>query len=122
MACACPCATRLHGASVWDATFAGIFETWGNQIERAFRELNDVKVKHEEGPRGIFDAWRSRLQRLTSITEQLKRRDVRQTLVVVNAALKSPMEKVPTLLAPLLRRWKELDTLLTEGWTRCPRS
>jgi dynein heavy chain, axonemal len=94
-----------------------MLEVWCNQIERYFGEMMAAceTVDHSAGPQGVVDAWRSRLQKLISVTEQLKRRDVRTAITLLTTVTKGPPERIPAALFPLLRRWKELDIRVTEA-------
>lgn len=94
---------------------AALLETWSGQIEVLLRDLDAVKVDHVEGPRGILACWRNRVRKLTSVLEQFKRRDVRSVLMLLGAVAKGPPEKAPATLFAQLRRWKELDVVVTES-------
>lgn len=85
-------------------------------METFLQDVQTVAVDTSAGPRGIVTAWRVRQRRLTSVTEQLKRRDVRSVVTLLSAASKGPVEKVPPSLLPDLRRWKELDSVVTEAF------
>ena len=67
------------------------------------------------GPRGILEYWTARNARLSSVTEQLRRKDVRTVVTVLTAVAKGPPERVPGALFALLRRWKEVDLSVTEA-------
>ena len=72
-------------------------------------------VPHSAGPQGIFDFWRFRMQRLTSVTEQLRRKHVRTVASVLTVVTKGPPERVPPSLFGALRRWKEVDLGVSEA-------
>lgn len=98
------------------AMLQSLLEGWCAQIDRYLGSMKEVEsVDHSAGPQGIIDAWRTRLQKLISVTEQLKRRDVRTTFTLLTAVTKGPPERIPPTLFPLLRRWKELDIAVTEA-------
>ena len=42
---------------------------------------------HAEGPRGIIAYWRTRMQLLTSIIEQLRQKDCRNVLTILTATV-----------------------------------
>ncbi|RYG41174.1 hypothetical protein EON68_03390, partial [archaeon] len=116
-----------------------LMESWCDSIERVLgdRELSNTlpaladAVPHTAGPRGIIAYWRSRMQALTSIVEQLKQRHHRIVISILSAVVGG---KAPTTAGAassaaaaaadasragstfaLVRRWKSVDTALTEA-------
>jgi dynein heavy chain len=93
-----------------------VLEQWCQHIDKF---LSDVEggggVPNSAGPMGIMDHWRSRMQKLTSVTEQLKRKDVKTVVTILTAVTKGPPEKVPAAIFSLLRRWKDIDMSITES-------
>merc|ERR1712086_566751 len=55
--------------------FESLLNEWCNQIERYLADTDNNFADDDIGPRGELEKWRGRMQRLTSITEQLKRGD-----------------------------------------------
>lgn len=79
-------------------------------------------VPHTAGPRGIITYWRNRMQKLTSIVEQMKVREFRIVVSVMTAlvgkngpAATAAGDTTRSGAFALLRRWKQVDTLLTEA-------
>ena len=81
-----------------------------------------------QGPKAILNTWRRRMQRLTSVTEQLKRKECRAVVTVlqstfragtVNGAAPKVLDDTEDAVKQarflLLRRWKELDAEITEA-------
>jgi dynein heavy chain len=75
-----------------------------------------------QGPVTELEYWRKRMQRLTSITEQVKSKECRSVIQVLSALTKGPNLKDPTSgnddrqnVFALLRRWKQLDISITES-------
>jgi dynein heavy chain len=54
------------------------------------------------------------MQKLTSITEQLKRTDVKQVINVLSALTKATTDPSKQNIVMLLRRWKQKDVDITE--------
>ena len=52
--------------------FEELLEEWCNKIEEYLDA--DSSSSADRGPKGELEYWRNRMQRLTSITEQLKRK------------------------------------------------
>src|SRR5690606_23581489 len=50
-----------------------LLEEWCNQIERFLEAPTQGRNTEDIGPKGELEYWRSRMQKLTSVTEQLKR-------------------------------------------------
>jgi len=75
-----------------------------------------------QGPLTELEYWRKRMQRLTSITEQVKSKECRSVIQVLSALAKGPNLKDPSTASDdrqnvfaLLRRWKQLDISITES-------
>ena len=69
-----------------------------------------------EGPRGEIEHWRARTQHLSSIIEQVKRRDCRYVVSVLSACSKGRTgDPVKSKTVALLRRWKQMDIEATEA-------
>ncbi len=73
-----------------------------------------------EGPLYLLACWRRRMQVLTSLSEQMKRKEVRSVIGALQASLR--FERVGAAeelwkqnVATLLRRWKAIDADLTEA-------
>ena len=58
--------------------FERLLEEWCNQISAYLEQPATVAGGDDIGPRGELEFWRGKMQRLTSITEQLKRPDCKQ--------------------------------------------
>ena len=58
--------------------FEMLLNEWCNQINLYLDQPTVVAGGDDIGPRGELEHWRSRMQRLTSVTEQLKRNDCKQ--------------------------------------------
>lgn len=94
--------------------FEGLLTEWCNQIERYLAQPAQNVDSEDVGPRGELEYWRSRMQRLTSITEQLKRPDCKMVIVAING-VKNPSEVSKQNTANLLNRWRTLDRNITEA-------
>lgn len=99
----------------------------------ALLAVTGVSMVHQ-GPKSILNTWRRRMQRLTSVTEQLKRKECRAVVTVLQSTFRSSPanglltssssipfkaledeDAVKQARFVLLRRWKELDVEITEA-------
>lgn len=94
-----------------------MLEAWIVQVNTFVTEkcTSEIIVEHQNGPQGIIDAWRSKLQSLTTAFEQMKRRDVRTVVSLLSSMMKSNQEKNTTSLAQALKSWKNFDIVVTEA-------
>ncbi|CAM9398365.1 unnamed protein product, partial [Ectocarpus sp. 12 AP-2014] len=69
----------------------------------------------DAGPKGELEYWRNRMQRLTSITEQLKRKDCKDVIGLLSTLTKNSADPSKQKIANLLRRWKQIDVNVTEA-------
>jgi dynein heavy chain, axonemal len=95
--------------------FEVLLNEWCNQIERYLNQPAQNNDTDDVGPRGELEYWRSRMQKLTSITEQLKRPDCKQVISVLSALTKSATDSGKQNIVNLLRRWKQIDVNITES-------
>ena len=106
--------------------FEELLEEWCDQIEE-YLDTPDNVVKEEslqsssttlitdEGPRGELRYWHDRMQRLTSITEQIKRKDCKNVIGLLSALTKNSSDQSKAKMFLLLRRWKQIDIGITEA-------
>ena len=81
--------------------------------------MTGVDGKHQtQGPDTELNYWRSRMQRLNSITEQLKSKYVKSVISLLTVIMRSPdldsaidAHRVMTLLS----QWREIDVQITEA-------
>jgi len=93
-----------------------VLELWCSQIDKYLGDVESAgQADNASGPLGILEYWRSRMQKLTSVTEQLKRKDVKIVATVLTAVTKGPHDKVPPNLFHALRKWKDIDMNITEA-------
>eukprot|EP00814_Leptocylindrus_danicus_P009510 CAMPEP_0116004988 /NCGR_PEP_ID=MMETSP0321-20121206/911_1 /TAXON_ID=163516 /ORGANISM="Leptocylindrus danicus var. danicus, Strain B650" /LENGTH=4605 /DNA_ID=CAMNT_0003473357 /DNA_START=128 /DNA_END=13942 /DNA_ORIENTATION=- len=101
--------------------FEELLEEWCDQIDEYLNSPPESAIKKNnghrvEGPRSELDYWRTRMQRLTSITKQLKRKDCKNVIALLSAVTKgggSDQSRRKILL--LLRRWRQTDIGITEA-------
>eukprot|EP00949_MAST-11_sp_MAST-11-sp1_P002825 g2825.t1 len=105
----------------WDMVghFVDLLAQWCVQVENY---LDDGGQRQWEGPDAGPDTeleyWRRRMQRLTSITEQLKTKECKTVIAVLSAVTKSnpaDMRVDRQRLFALLRRWRQIDINITEA-------
>ena len=95
--------------------FEGLLTTWCQQIDRYLNQKQGSSGK-DVGPMSILEHWRRRMQRLTSITHQLKSKECKSVINVLSSLTKSPQDQVrEQQLFSLLRQWKETDITITEA-------
>jgi dynein heavy chain, axonemal len=96
--------------------FESLLNEWCNQIEKYLNQPSDSGADTDDvGPRGELEYWRGRMQKLTSITEQLKRPDCKQVINVLSALTKATTDPGKQNIVNLLRRWKQIDVNITES-------
>ena len=101
--------------------FEELLEEWCEGIDNYLHypkknSLNEEIKSLDEGPRGELEYWRSRMQRLISITEQLKRKDCKNVVGLLSAQTKSSSnDQSKAKVVALLRRWKQIDIGITEA-------
>eukprot|EP01040_Poterioochromonas_malhamensis_P004773 gene4773-5123_t len=95
--------------------FESLLNEWCNQIEKYLNQTSPSGDTDDVGPRGELEYWRSRMQKLTSITEQLKRPDCKQVISVLSALTKAAADAGKQNIVNLLRRWKQIDVNITEA-------
>lgn len=110
---------KLHRTSVsLEAIehFESLLSEWCGQIERYLEPPSQSLQEGEDvGPRGELENWRGRMQKLTSITEQLKRPDCKQVINILSTLVKNSTDNSRQSIASLLRRWKQIDVNITEA-------
>ena len=68
------------------------------------------------GPKTVLEAWHRRMQRLTSITDQLKSKECRGVISVLTSQTKmATHSRKTTELFTLLRKWRQIDLSITEA-------
>ena len=96
--------------------FEDLLEEWCDQIEDYLQDKSQEDFEEEEaGPMTELEWWRRRMQRLTSITEQLKTKECKTVLSVLQSWTKSQQDTSKQKLFLLLRRWKLIDIKITEA-------
>eukprot|EP00434_Breviolum_minutum_P043144 symbB.v1.2.038441.t1/scaffold5987.1/size21932/1 len=102
--------------------YGALLETWCREIETYLEKGIDEKMHVQEtGPRGELDFWRSRMQKITSITEQLKGRECKAVFNVLHAVTRQQgggdvAPKSRQTVFNTLRRWKQIDISITEAF------
>ena len=79
-----------------------------------FQSKNNSEVT-DLGPKGEIEFWRNRMQRLTSINEQLKRPYCKHVTLILSKMTKGSNNQSKAKIALLLRRWKQVDISVTEA-------
>jgi len=96
--------------------FQTLLSQWCDQIERYLEEKDDADMSSDDaGPMTELEWWRRRMQRLTSITEQLKTKECKTVINTLSTWTKSQQDAGKQKLFVLLRRWKQIDINITEA-------
>ena len=100
--------------------FEELLDGWCNQIQQYLDEPDGAKKKDDDdesdvGPRYELEYWRNRMQRLTSIAEQLKRKDCKNVIGLLSTLTKNSADPSKQKVIALLRRWKQIDVNITEA-------
>jgi len=97
-----------------------ILEDWCRMIEQYLEDtLEGQKEAGDPGPRTELEFWRTRLQKITSITEQLKTKERRLVFGVLQAVTRVSQDVAPKSRQAVfntLRRWKQIDIAITEAF------
>lgn len=96
-----------------------LLDEWCGQVE-GYMESRDKNRSQQqqqlEGPKAEIEFWRSRRQQLSSISEQLKRKDCRYVVNTLSTYTKSiKLHSMKSSTVALLRRWKQIETDTTEA-------
>ena len=95
--------------------FEKLLTDWCNQIEKYLNKPTAPADADDVGPRGELEYWRGRMQKLTSITEQLKRPDCKQVIAHLSTLTKNATDAGKHNIIALLRRYKQIDVDITES-------
>ena len=101
--------------------FEVLLEGWCNQIQAYLDEPAtkggglDGDENEDVGPLKELENWRNRMQRLTSISEQLKRKDCKSVIGLLQTVTKNSADPTKQKMMSLLRRWKQTDVNITEA-------
>jgi dynein heavy chain len=103
--------------------FESLLDQWCRQIEAYLEESLDQQMRGREGsdpgPRTELEYWRARMQRITSITEQLKSKDAKLVFGVLHAVTRVNQDVAPKsrqVVFNTLRRWKQIEISITEAF------
>lgn len=98
-------------------------EQWCKEIEQYLEDsLDQTEKVSEPGPRTELEFWRGRVQRITSITEQLKSQGCKMVFNVLHSVTRTPgingdvAPKSRQTLFNSLRRWKQIEISITEAF------
>jgi len=117
---------KISEAPDMSSYFENLVEEWCDQIEAQLLSSDDAsgnilfpttgKTKTiDPGPKGEIVFWRNRMQRLTSIYEQLKSSHCKNITGILSEITKGANNKLKTKVALLIRRWKQVDIGVTEA-------
>jgi len=101
------------------AHFVDLLEDWCRDTEKYLDDNAGRQWETQDaGPGTELEYWRRRMQRLTSITEQLKTKECKTVIGVLSAVTKAnnaEMRVDRQRLFGLLRRWRQIDINITEA-------
>jgi dynein heavy chain len=96
--------------------FEGLLSAWCTEVDKCVTGKNEKKANTEtSGLLEELEHWRSRMQRLTSITEQLKTRNCKVVIGCLSAYTKNVEDPSRQKVFNGLRAWKQIDISLTEA-------
>jgi dynein heavy chain len=99
-----------------------LLETWCRQIEQYLEDQTlegQQREPNDAGPRTELDFWRGRLQKITSITEQLRTKERKMVFGLLQAITRVSQDVAPKARQTVfntLRRWKQIDIAITEAF------
>ncbi|KAJ1446978.1 dynein heavy chain and region D6 of dynein motor-domain-containing protein [Pelagophyceae sp. CCMP2097] len=101
------------------AHYIDLLEEWCGAIEVYLSDSDRSRWEtSDSGPDSELEYWRRRMQRLTSITDQLKTKRCKAVLVLLTAMTKQPGEAVAAHrqhVFGLMRRWRSIDVAITKA-------
>jgi dynein heavy chain len=98
-----------------------LLQEWCTNIERYLDDSNRSRWETpDSGPDTELNYWRNRMQRLTSITEQLKGKSVKSVITLLTTIGRQGQEISDSLVdtnrvVTLLAQWREIDVQITEA-------
>lgn len=100
--------------------FESLVEEWCRQIEQYLDEtLDHQREVADPGPRTELDFWSARMQKITSIAEQLKSKECKTAFGVLHAVTRVSADaasKSRQTVFNTMRRWKQIDISITEAY------
>ena len=102
------------------AHFEKLIEEWIEKIKGYIGEeaSRNTKDSMDAGPKTELEQWRARNQRLTSINDQIRKKDYKNVIAVLHAASKLPTEtqnRSKEKINKQLMEWKQVDIQITEA-------
>ncbi|GMH97336.1 hypothetical protein TrST_g8180 [Triparma strigata] len=95
-----------------------LLEEWCTRIDNYLDDSDRSRWEtNDSGPDSELEYWRRRMQRLTSITDQLKTRSCKTVIGVLTAVTKNPEDVSidKQRVFSLVRQWKQIDLNITEA-------
>ena len=95
-----------------------LLEEWCTSIEGYLSDTDRLGESQDSGPDSELEYWRRRMQRLTSITDQLKTKRCKQVVVLLTAVTKQPEDEAAAprnRVLSLMRRWRQVDVCITKA-------
>lgn len=83
--------------------YEALVEGWCSNIERLLLEKPRGEIE-EADPKSEYDYWRQRMSRFNSVAEQLKRKQLRTVIGVLQTAK-----------SKLIKKWKMIDNSVTDA-------
>ena len=111
----------LSTSSDWEMVghYVDLLDEWCLQTESYLEEgAHRQWESPDAGPDTELEYWRRRMQRLLSITEQIKTKECKTVIGVLSAVTKAnpaEMRVDRQRLFALLRRWRQIDINITEA-------
>ena len=97
--------------------FEKVFNEWSEKIEQTLEEADAEKKEDKEaGPRQELDYWKQRMRKLTMVSEQLRSKNCKTVLDVLNFASGNtgdsakPRDKIYLATS----KWKSIELKVTE--------
>ena len=95
-----------------------LLEEWCASIEVYLGDTDRSRWESSDsGPATEVEYWRRRMQRLTSITDQLKTKRCKQVIVLLTSVTKQPEDAMINRnhILGLMRRWRQIDVCITKA-------
>ncbi|CAM9238946.1 unnamed protein product, partial [Discosporangium mesarthrocarpum] len=97
--------------------YMGLLEEWCSKITAYLDDSDRSSEKADSGPDTELEYWRRRTQRLTSITEQLKTKECKNVIGVLQQVTKQAEDVLidRQRVFTLVKEWKQIDIDITEA-------
>ena len=99
----------------WCQTIESYLSAPSHNVQNSSQKDKLDKEPADVGPKGELDFWRTKMQRLNSVTEHFQSEQCQQLVQFLSNAWKRSGDRHGTKIPDLLRKWKQIDVSVTEA-------